>query len=74
MEIQQTLIVTLKGKEAVAIDKIDDAVSVCAKFRDEYDYSFGMGANDYYRFKAGRVLSGKKQIAQIHFNGRIELI
>jgi hypothetical protein len=70
----QDLLVTTKGRNAIAITNLDEAVSVCANFRNTADYGFAIGANDYYGYKTGRVFNGKKQIAQIHYNGRIELL
>ena len=67
------MIVTLNGKNAVSVNSLDEAVRIAAKFRDEYDYGFGMGATKYYNLKVGRVLQGSNQIARIHYNGRVEV-
>ena len=72
-EIEKSLIVTLNGKNAVSVQSVDEAVVVAAKFRDEYDYGFGMGATKYYNLKVGRILQGVKQIGRVHYNGRVEL-
>lgn len=72
-EIDLSLIVTLNGKNAVSVQSADEAVSVAAKFRDEYDYGFGMGSTKYYNLKVGRILRGTKQIGRVHYNGRLEM-
>jgi hypothetical protein len=71
--LQSQLIVTLNGKQAVAVDSIDHAVKVAADFRDHSDYGFGIGSTEYYRVKAGRLFSGTQQIGRVHYNGRVEM-
>lgn len=67
------MIVTLSGKNAQAVSSIDEAVSVCEGFRDGYDSGFGMGSTKYYNLRVGRVFAGTKQIARVHYNGRVEM-
>lgn len=65
------MIVTLKGKEVKEVESLEQAVRVCAEFRDTNE----MGATIYYGYKTGRVLdTNNKQIARIHYNGRIEAL
>ena len=67
------MIFTLKGKQAIEVSTLEEAVAVCAKFRDTCDYGSGIGSTEYYAWRVGRVLdANSKKIAQIHYNGRIE--
>ena len=72
--IQQEMIVTTKGKNATAVANLDEAIAVCANFRDTADYGFTIGAEKYYGYRTGRVMVGKKQIARVHYNGRVEML
>ena len=67
------MFVTLKGKHAVEVVSLEQAVLICANYRDTADYGFMIGAEQYYRGKAGRVMQGDRKIAQIHYNGRVEV-
>jgi hypothetical protein len=71
--IQGAMIVTLKGKQAVGVESIEDAIKACANFRDTSDYGFGIGAEKYYSARAGRIFVGTKQIGRVHYNGRVEM-
>lgn len=66
------MFVTLKGHDAREVRSIEEAVKVCAWFRDNADDGFGIGASKYYGWKVGRVSLGDRFIAQIHYNGRVE--
>ncbi len=72
-EIQSAMLVTLNGKNAVGVDSVEQAASVAGKFRDGYDYGFGIGATKYYNLRVGRIFAGAKQIGRVHYNGRVEM-
>jgi len=72
--LKQEMIVTTKGKLATAVASLDEAVQVCANFRDTADFGSMIGASRYYAYGTGRVMVGGKKIAQIHYNGRVEIL
>ena len=67
------MIVTLNGKNAIEVNSLEQAVKVAGEYRDTADYGFSIGATQYYRVHAGRVYDGATKIAQIHYNGRVEM-
>lgn len=71
--IQSAMLVTLNGKNAVGVDSLEQAVAEVAKFRNRYDYGFGMGSTKYYNLNVGRIFAGSKRIGRVHYNGRVEM-